>query len=128
MPFKVFIDLATNHFPFMAPKIVLNVNDALESHLSQFDIRQATFEDIMKEHWHPSIRLVDIAEKSMAFCERSMMPVEQIQSSLIRRMQGIVGRHESGAGRRDPILKLVIWILMIKLVLAVVLSLSAIDP
>lgn len=127
-PFKVYIDLGVNHFPFVAPKIVLDVKAAMADHLSQFDIRQATFEDIMKEHWHPSIRLADIAEKSLTFCERSLMPADKIKSSFLRWLQGMVGQYESGSTRKDPLFKVLLLVLLVKLTLAVVLSLGPIDP
>jgi hypothetical protein len=38
-----------------------------ESMISLFDLKRATFEDLMLEHWHPSIKVVDIAEKADEF-------------------------------------------------------------
>ena len=51
-------------FPFAPPLIKIELKEASNSYISLFDLQQASFEDIMKEHWHPSIKLGDIIEKT----------------------------------------------------------------
>ena len=63
-------------FPFSHPIVKIELKEAAKDYLSLFDIQQATFEDIMKEHWHPSIRLGDIIEKSTGMVERYLVPID----------------------------------------------------
>lgn len=58
------IDLGTTNFPFVAPNIAIVIKEPT-NYITLFDLTQASFEDIMKEHWHPSIKLADIAEKTV---------------------------------------------------------------
>ena len=69
-----------------------------------FDLQQANFEDIMKEHWHPSIKLGDIIEKSSNFVERYLVPVEHVPGKIIKRVHG-----------NDSLLKLFATVFFLKL-------------
>jgi len=59
------LDLS-KHFPFEAPLISIDLKDK-ELYFSLHNLEAITFEDVMKEHWHPSIKIVDIAEKTLLF-------------------------------------------------------------
>lgn len=121
---SIILDLGSTQFPFVAPRIIFDVKDG-SNHLSLKDIRQATFEDIMKEHWHPSIKLVDIAEKSMAYVGRNLMPITELTSGKwIQWVHSLVNRYESGGGKRDPIFKVIIWVIMLKIVMSVLMSIG----
>ena len=77
----IMIDLGSVRFPFEAPLIKIEVYQASKL-VCQYDIAFATFEDIMKEHWHPSIKLVDIVERTIKFLEKNLMPAEEILNTL----------------------------------------------
>jgi hypothetical protein len=75
----------------MPPKIGITVKDPSIC-LSLFDLRQASFEDIMKEHWHPSIRLSDIAEKTISFVEKNLIPVTEVPGKITKRIhRSVIG-------------------------------------
>ena len=74
-----------------------------------FDLQQANFEDIMKEHWHPSIKLGDIIEKSSNFVERYLVPVEHVPGKIIKRVHG-----------NDSLLKLFATVFFLKLSFALI--------
>lgn len=38
----------------------------------------------MKEHWHPSIKLVDIAEKTKVFVEKNVMNIENESNTFVK--------------------------------------------
>ncbi len=40
--------------------------------ISLFDLKRASFEDLMLEHWHPSIKISDIAEKGEEFIRKKI--------------------------------------------------------
>jgi hypothetical protein len=76
-------------FPFAPPQIKIELKEATnESYISLFDLQHATFEDIMKEHWHPSIKLGDIIEKTTIFIEKYMVPIEKVPGKIIKRVHG----------------------------------------
>jgi uncharacterized protein with ParB-like and HNH nuclease domain len=50
-----------------------------------FDFNKLNFEDFMKELWHPSIKLVDIAERVSDFVDKNLAPIKDIPSGLIRK-------------------------------------------
>ena len=77
---KIFIDLS-NHFPFEAPIIRMELKDK-ESQMSLFDFNNLKFEDIMKEHWHPSIKISDIAENVVDFIDRHSAPYRSIPAGV----------------------------------------------
>jgi hypothetical protein len=52
-----------------------------------FDLQQATFEDIMREHWHPSIRIGDIIERAKGMLDRMMVPMEEVPGKVLKRVQ-----------------------------------------
>eukprot|EP00347_Sterkiella_histriomuscorum_P017555 403348889 len=54
------LDLSKS-FPFDAPLISIELKEPA-LYYSMFNLDNVSFEDIMREHWHPSIKLVDIAE------------------------------------------------------------------
>lgn len=56
------IDMGAVRFPFEEPLVKIAPEPRT---VSQYDLSQVTFEDVMREHWHPSIKLVDIAERTM---------------------------------------------------------------
>ncbi|CAI2360055.1 unnamed protein product [Moneuplotes crassus] len=64
--FKVFIDL-TNQFPFNHPQIKFSCD---LNHLV-FDVNKLNFQEIMQENWHPSLRVLDVAERA----ERFILPM-----------------------------------------------------
>ena len=109
-------------FPFEAPRIIIDVREK-ENYVSQFDLRYATFEDIMKEHWHPSIKLVDIAERTLKFIEKNLMPASEIHSIIGSRMHSMVARHDSGVGKRNPYLKVLLFILAVNLLRVILCTL-----
>ncbi len=47
-----------------------------EDYISLFDMQKVTFEDIMREHWHPSIKVVDILERAVEFVSKNLIYVD----------------------------------------------------
>mmetsp|Transcript_29491 Transcript_29491/g.28641 ORF Transcript_29491/g.28641 Transcript_29491/m.28641 type:complete len:136 (-) Transcript_29491:237-644(-) len=64
----------------------------------------------MREHWHPSIKIIDIIERSLDFIEKNSAPLEEIKSSLIR------------VNKKVSSLKLVLALLALKTLLAAAIS------
>ena len=60
--FKIMIN-TKDWFPFFPPSISFDWN---AKHIL-FDVNKLTFEEIMQESWHPSLRIIDIIERSEAF-------------------------------------------------------------
>jgi len=81
------IDMGAVRFPFEAP--VLKIVPEPRT-VSQYDLAHVSFEDVMREHWHPSIKLVDIAERTMQFVDRSLMPPEEVSGWLGKRVDKLV--------------------------------------
>lgn len=73
--FKVMINTKEN-FPFYPPKILFswNLDDLL------FDVNKLTFEEILQESWHPSLRVIDVIERVEEFITplmvRSLFKIE----------------------------------------------------
>ncbi len=59
----------------------------------------------MKEHWHPSIKLGDIIEKTSAFVERYLVPIDKVPGKIIKRAHG-----------NDSLLNLFMTVFFVKLV------------
>ncbi len=76
-------------FPFSNPVIKIELKDVSE-YVSMFDIRMASFEDIMREHWHPSIKLGDIIEKTSLFIENNLIPVDQVPGKVLKKVHKII--------------------------------------
>jgi hypothetical protein len=74
-----------------------------------FDLQHANFEDIMKEHWHPSIKLGDIIEKSSNFVERYLVPIENVPGKIIKRVHG-----------NESLIKLFATVFFVKLAFAII--------
>jgi hypothetical protein len=117
--------LKSNHFPFVAPKILIEVKDP-SNYVSLLDVQKASFEDIMKEHWHPSIRLSDIADKTMGFVERNLMPKDETKNFLVKKVHSKVTKSEDDKSRRDPLVEILFSVLIIKLSIAVLTTLGGI--
>jgi hypothetical protein len=49
----------------------------------------------MKEHWHPSIRLADIVEKTQAYIDRGLVPLAEVESELGRRIHTMIFEEEN---------------------------------
>jgi ubiquitin-protein ligase len=75
--FKVVIDLSKD-YPFFPPKIYLQPKSEFNETFSLFDFERLKFEDIMKEHWHPSIKIQDVIEKSIDFSDKNACPISEI--------------------------------------------------
>lgn len=45
-----------------------------QSNFSLFEFNKLKFEDIMKEHWHPSIKIIDITERVQDFIKKNQVP------------------------------------------------------
>ena len=56
--------------------------------ISLFDLKRATFEDLMLEHWHPSIKVVDIAEKADEFILKNVASVSEVPGKLLKMVNG----------------------------------------
>ena len=52
--------------------------------MSIFDLKKATFEDLMLEHWHPSIKIIDIVERSEIFLRKNVSPVYEVPGKLLK--------------------------------------------
>lgn len=65
----------------------------------------------MKEHWHPSIKLGDIIEKTSNFVERYMVPIDKVSGKIIKRVHG-----------NDSLIKLFTTVFIIKLVFSIIQS------
>jgi hypothetical protein len=60
------------HFPFMPPVFKFQPKGDENAIISLFDLKRASFEDLMLEHWHPSIKISDIAEKGEEFIRKKI--------------------------------------------------------
>lgn len=106
----VFVDMSKKTlFPFAPPQIKIELKESASSYISLFDLQQATFEDIMKEHWHPSIKLGDIIEKSSEFVERYLVPIDKVPGKVIKRVHG-----------NDSLLKLFMTVFFVKVVFTLI--------
>ncbi|CDW74236.1 UNKNOWN [Stylonychia lemnae] len=76
------LDLS-HHFPFDAPLISIELKDK-ELFYSLHNLENITFEDIMKEHWHPSIKILDIAEKTLLFTKKNTVKVKFITNMITK--------------------------------------------
>lgn len=72
-------------FPFDAPEISIEIKDD-ESYFTLMDLKLVTFEDVMREYWHPSIKIVDIAEKSREYVKKHAIPIGKVRFISIRMM------------------------------------------
>lgn len=68
------LDLSRS-FPFDAPSINIELKDN-ERYYALYNMEQLSFEDVMREHWHPSIKLADIAEKTVSFVEKNIIKIK----------------------------------------------------
>jgi hypothetical protein len=64
----------------------------------------------MKEHWHPSIRLGDIIEKTTNLVERYLVPIDQVPGKIVKRVHNL----ESDSDK-NPLIKIFLSIFLIKL-------------
>ena len=87
------LDLSKS-FPFEPPKIKIEMKEPL-SYYCLYDLKKVSFVDIMKEHWHPSIKLVDIAEKTVEFTKKNTIKLGDLKHSLTSRIH-LLGRESQG--------------------------------
>jgi len=71
-------------FPFMPPLFKFTPKSNESEIISLFDLKRATFEDLMLEHWHPSIKIVDIAERAEVFIRKNVTRVGDVPGKLIK--------------------------------------------
>lgn len=71
-------------FPFMPPLFKFTAKSNESTMISLFDLKRATFEDLMLEHWHPSIKIVDIAERAEVFIKKNVTRVSDVPGKLIK--------------------------------------------
>ena len=71
-------------FPFMPPLFKFTPKSDESAMISLFDLKRATFEDLMLEHWHPSIKVVDIAERAEIFIRKNVTRVADVPGKLIK--------------------------------------------
>jgi hypothetical protein len=71
-------------FPFMPPLFKFTAKSEESAIISLFDLKRATFEDLMLEHWHPSIKIVDIAERAEVFIRKNVTRVTDVPGKLIK--------------------------------------------
>ena len=86
-----------------------------ELYFSLYDFKQVTFEDVMREYWHPSIKIVDIAEKSIEFVKKNAIPFEKVPNRFARIVHGVINLDK-------PLLKLFQLVFLIKLLLIVAVT------
>ncbi len=82
------LDLSKS-FPFDAPDISIELKEE-EFYFTLMDLKLATFEDVMREYWHPSIKIVDIAEKSREYVKKHAILIEKVPFKMIRIMHGLL--------------------------------------
>ena len=63
------------NFPFEKPQIdfALEGDPKYSNSLCLFDINKLYFRDIMKEDFHPSLNLSDVAERSLEFLDKTVI-------------------------------------------------------
>ena len=71
-------------FPFMPPLFKFTPKGDESAFISLFDLKRATFEDLMLEHWHPSIKIVDVAERAEVFIRKNVTRVGDVPGKLIK--------------------------------------------
>ena len=69
----------------------------------------------MKEHWHPSIKIVDIAEKTLLFTQRNTIKIKLISNLLTKFSHSLVNLER-------PFLKLVGFVFLLRLLMVVYLT------
>lgn len=106
----IHIDLS-KHFPFDSPGINIDLKEE-ELYYSLFDLKYASFEDIMREHWHPSIKVVDIAEKAVEFVHKNTIEIEKVPHKLTRLVHGLLTLEK-------PLSKLFLVVFLFKLLMIV---------
>lgn len=102
------LDLS-NAFPFDSPRILIELKNASD-YFSLFDFSQVSFEQIMKEHWHPSIKLQDIIEKTSDFVARNITNVSEVPNNVSKIIHNVAQRNNI------PIYNIFIGILIIRMV------------
>ena len=77
-----------SQFPFMPPlfKFVPKCDET--SVISLFDLKRATFEDLMLEHWHPSIKIIDIVERGEIFLKKNVSRINEVPGKLVKFVNG----------------------------------------
>ena len=108
------IDLS-NSFPFLPPSINYDMQENKQLYYSLQNLEQIKFETIMKEHWHPSIKLLDIAEKSISYLNRNAVEMPHIPSILAKCSHNL-------ANSKSPLLKLIMGAFLMKIFLIASLS------
>jgi len=96
-------------FPFMPPLFKFQAKANEDTMISLFDLKRATFEDLMLEHWHPSIKIVDIAERAEEFIRKNVTRVTDVPGKLIKIVNG---KSVTEIVKKIVLVKLVIGLVM----------------
>lgn len=107
------LDLS-KQFPFEAPLISIELRDE-EIYYSMYNLERVSFEDVMREHWHPSIKLADIAEKSIEFANKNIVKIKTMPHSLTKISHILLSQERS-------FMKILSFIFLTKLLILVALT------
>ncbi len=68
----------------------------------------------MREHWHPSIKLVDIAEKTIEFTQKNIVKKQILPNMLTRGIHSMLYQD-------SPLVKIMLIVFILKFVLMIAL-------